>query len=138
MTTYTDAELEGLMLLRQAFSWKVGVEQRAGIWFAAYGVRRIRRDDPVSLFDALLLDAAARIGQYRTGDSTQADTEPQGGCTCCRELLGQLGAAIHEANSQVLAGLEAARRELAELADLIRQHKDSNSRPRLSVNGTYS
>ena len=30
MTTYTDAELEGLMLLRQSFSWKVGVEQRAG------------------------------------------------------------------------------------------------------------
>jgi len=129
MTTYTDAELEGLMLLRQAFSWKVGVEQRAGVWFATYGGRRIRRDDPVSLFDALLLDAEARIGQYRTGDSTQAGTGQQGDCTCCRELLGQLAAAIHEANSQVLAGLEAARHELAELTGLVRQHRDSNSHP---------
>src|SRR2546423_11001046 len=98
MTTYTDAELEGLMLLRQAFSWKVGVEQRASVWFATYGTRRIRRYDPVSLFDALLLDAAARIGHHRSG-SERADAGPEDGCTCCREQLGQLAAAIHETNS---------------------------------------
>jgi hypothetical protein len=134
MTTYTDAELEGLMLLRQAFSWKVGVEQRAGVWFASYGGRRIRRDDPVSLFDALLLDAAARIGHHRSG-SERADAGRESACTCCRELLGQMAAAIHEANSQILAGLEAARHELAELIGLVRQHQDSSNS---SVNGTDS
>jgi hypothetical protein len=135
MTTYTDAELEGLMLLHQSFSWKVGVEQRAGVWYATYGGRRIRRDDPVSLFDALLLDAAARIGHYRSGDSERTDDGQESGCACCRELLGRLAAAIHEANSQILAGLEAARRELADLIGLVRQHCDSNSS---SANGTDS
>jgi hypothetical protein len=134
MTTYTDAELAGLMLLRQAFSWKVGVEQRAGVWFATYGGRRIRRDDPASLFDALLLEAAARIWHHRNG-SEQADAGQESGCTCCRGLLGQLAAAIHEANSQILAGLEAARHELAELTSLVRQHRDSSNS---SVNGTDS
>lgn len=132
MTTYTDAELEGLMLLRQAFSWKVGAEQRAGVWFATYGGRRIRRDDPHSLFDALLLDAAARIGHHRNR-SEQADASQESGCTCCRELLGQLAAAIHEANSQILAGLETARHELAELTGLVRQRQTGNNS---SVNGT--
>jgi hypothetical protein len=135
MTTYTDAELEGLMLLRHSFSWKVGVEQRAGVWFATYGGRRIRRDDPVSLFDALLLDAAARVGHYRSSDSERTDAGQESGCTCCRELLEQLAAAIHEANSQILAGLEAARHELAELVGLVRQHCDSNSS---SANGSDS
>jgi hypothetical protein len=135
MATYSDAELEGLMLLRQSFSWKVGVEQRAGVWFATYGGRRIRRDDPVSLFDALLLDAAARIGHYRSVGSERSDAGQDGSCTCCRELLGQLAAAIHEANSQMLAGLEAARHELAELTGLVRQHRDSTSS---SANGTDS
>jgi hypothetical protein len=135
MTTYSDAELEGLMLLRQSFSWKIGVEQRAGVWFAIYGGRRIRRDNPVSLFDALLLDAAARIGQHHAGEGERTNEELEGGCICCRDLLGQLAAAIHEANSQILAGLEAARYELAELTGLLRQHRDSNSS---SANGTDS
>src|SRR5882724_4127882 len=135
MTTYTDAELAGLMLLRQSFSWKVGVEQRAGVWFATYGGRRIRRDDPVSLFDALLLDAAACVGHYRSGDSERTDAGQESGCACCRELLEQLAAAIHEANSQILAGLEAARRELAELIGLVRHQRDSNSS---SAKGTDS
>jgi hypothetical protein len=110
------------------------VEQRAGVWFATYGGRRIRRDDPASLFDALLLDAAARIGHHRNG-SEQADAGQESACSCCRGLLGQLAAAIHEANSQILTGLEAARHELAELTGLVRQHRDSS---KSSVNGMDS
>ena len=43
------------------------------------------------------------------------------GCDCCQERLEQLAAVIHEANAEILAELEAARKELAELANLIRQ-----------------
>jgi hypothetical protein len=135
MTTYTDAELEGLMLLRQSFSWKVGVEQRAGVWFAVYGGRRIRRDDPVSLFDALLLDAVACIGQYRSVGSERSDAGQDDGYTCCRELLGQLAAAIHEANGRILAELGAVREVPDEVASLTRQRRDSYTP---SANGTDS
>jgi hypothetical protein len=62
--SYSDAELAALRLLRGAFSWNIGLERRSGIWVATYGDERIRRDDPLNLFDALTLTAWARRASY--------------------------------------------------------------------------
>ncbi len=42
-------------------------------------------------------------------------------CDCCQERLEQLAVVLHEANAQILALLEEARKELAELAALARE-----------------
>ena len=124
MPSYSDAELEALKLLRSAFSWKVSLDRRSGVWVATYAGERIRQDGPLSLFDALTLAADARRDAYSLrGDRAQDDAEPGDNvpCDCCQERLEQLAAVLHEANAQILAGLDEADKRLAGLASLIRQ-----------------
>jgi hypothetical protein len=64
MTVYSDAELAALKLLRHSFSWNIGLDQRSGVWVATYAGDRIRRDTPLTLFDALALAAQARREVY--------------------------------------------------------------------------
>jgi hypothetical protein len=110
MASYSHADLAALKLLRGAFSWRVSLDQRSGVWVATYAGERIRQDDPLSLFDALTLAADARRDAYLLGtDRAQTDTE-QGyrmPCECCQERLEQLAAVLHEANAQILATLDA-------------------------------
>lgn len=126
MASYTEAELAALRLLRSAFSWKVSLDQRSGVWVATYAGERIRQDDPFSLFDALTLAADARRDAYLLGtDGAEAGTE-QGDrmpYECCQERLEALAAVLHEANAQILAVLDEVLKEiqnLAELAALVR------------------
>lgn len=124
MASYSEAELVALRLLRSAFSWKVSLDLRSGVWVATYAGERIRQDDPLGLFDALTLAADARRDAYLlSGDRAQADTKPGDimACDCCRERLEQLAAAIREATTQILAELAAVRKDLAELTALARQ-----------------
>ncbi len=123
MASYSDTELEALKLLRHSFSWKVSLDQRSGVWVATYADERIRRNDPLGLFDALTLAADARRDAYllRGGrvhtDTKQGDTMP---CDCCQERLEQLAAVLHQANAQILAVLNAVLEGLAELSTLAR------------------
>lgn len=124
MASYSDAELEALKLLRRAFSWKVSLDQRSGVWVATYADERIRQDDPLSLFEALTLAADARRDAYLLrGDrkETYAEQADGVGCDCCQERLEQLAAVLHEANAQILAVLGAVLKDLAELSALARQ-----------------
>ena len=124
MASYSDTELEALKLLRSAFSWKVSLEHRSGVWVATYADGRIRRDDPLSLFDALTLAADARRDAYLLGtEHAQTGTEPGDNlpCDCCQERLEQLAAVLHEANAEILASLKEADKRLAALAALIRE-----------------
>ncbi|MGC1184761.1 MAG: hypothetical protein WBA31_06375, partial [Candidatus Dormiibacterota bacterium] len=128
MAPYSEAELTSLKLLRSAFSWNIGLDRRSGIWVATYGDERIRRDDPLNLFDALTLAAWARRANLPKDDRERADTEPgyTMGCDCCQERLEQLAAAIHEANSRILAEPETARKDVAELSTLVRRQITAN------------
>jgi hypothetical protein len=124
VATYSDAELEALKLLRSAFSWKVSLDHRSGVWVATYADERIRRYSALGLFDALTLAADARRDAYPLrGDHAQANTEPGDtmACDCCQERLQQLATALHEATAQILARLEEADQRLAGLASLMRQ-----------------
>jgi hypothetical protein len=121
VASYTEAELEALKLLRHSFGWSVSMDRRSGIWVATYAGERIRQDTPLGLFDALMLAARARRENHLLrGDPEQTGTEPGDGLAydCCQERLKQLAATIHEANAQILAELEATRRDLAELSTL--------------------
>lgn len=124
MASYSELELAALKLLRGAFSWKVSLEHRSGIWVATYADERIRQDDPLRLFDALTLAADARRDNYIVrGDRAHTDTEPGDGmaCDCCQERLEQLAAVLHEANAQILARLEEADKRVAALSALARE-----------------
>jgi hypothetical protein len=46
-------------------------------------------------------------------------------CDCCQERLEQLAIAIREANTQILAELEAARKDVAEFSSLVRRQSPS-------------
>lgn len=123
MASYSDAELEVLKLLRYSFSWRVSLDQRSGVWVATYADERIRRDNPLGLFDALTLAADARRDAYLLrGDHARTDTEPGDmmSCDCCQERLEQLAAVIHEANAQILARLEEVDKRLMALSALAR------------------
>jgi hypothetical protein len=64
VTSYSDAELEALKLLRHSYSWNIGMDFRSRLWVATYVGERIRRDTPLTLFDALALAAQARRDSY--------------------------------------------------------------------------
>jgi hypothetical protein len=64
MTSYSDAELAALKLLRHSYSWSIGMDFRSRLWVATYASDRIRRDTPLTLFDALALAAQARREIY--------------------------------------------------------------------------
>jgi DNA-binding transcriptional MocR family regulator len=53
------AELAALLLLRRSYSWSIGMDFRSRIWVASFAGNRIRRDTPLTLFDALALAAQA-------------------------------------------------------------------------------
>jgi hypothetical protein len=85
------------------------------------------RDTPLSLFDALTLAAWARRANLPKADRERTDTEPGDtvACNCYQERLEQLAAAIHEANAQILAELDAARKDVAEFSSLVRRQIQS-------------
>ena len=97
MASYSETELEALRLLRYSFSWRVSLDQRSGVWVATYADERIRRNDPLGLFDALTLAADARRDNYLVRGN-HAPTEPEPGdsmaCDCCQERLEQLAAVL--------------------------------------------
>jgi hypothetical protein len=64
MTSYSDDELASLRLLRRSYSWSIGMDFRSRVWVASFAGDRIRRDTPLSLFDAPALAAQARREIY--------------------------------------------------------------------------
>jgi hypothetical protein len=124
MAAYSEAEREALKLLRRSFSWSVSMDRRSRLWVATYAGECIRRDTPLGLFDVLTLAARARRADYRIKGLRELTGTEQGdsmACNCCHERLEQLAVVLHEANAQILALLEEARKELAELAALARE-----------------
>lgn len=124
MASYSDAELEALKLLRGAFSWNIGLDQRSGVWVATYAGERIRADDPLSLYNALTLAADARRDAYLLGsdlEQTHAERGDGMACDSCQERLEQLAAIIHDANAGILVRLDEADKRLMALAALLRQ-----------------
>jgi hypothetical protein len=125
MAAYSGADLEVLLLLRRAFSWRISLERCSGVWVASFGGERIRHDDPLRLFDELALAAEARRGAYLRElghEPTDTESGDSAACTCCQERLEQLGAIIHEANAEILARLEETEKHLARLAAFLREH----------------
>ena len=123
MASYSDAELEALKLLRSAFSWKVSLDQRSGVWVATYADERIGRYSPLGLFGALTLAASTCRDNYLVkGTHAPIDTEQEDSmaCDCCKERLEQLAAVLHEGDAQILAELSAVDHNVAELAALMR------------------
>jgi hypothetical protein len=121
MAAYSEAEREALKLLRGSFSWSVSMDRRSRLWVATYAGERIRRDTPLGLFDVLTLAARARGARLCIKGVRELTGIEQGdsmACDCRQERLEQLAVVLHEANGQILALLEEARKELAELAAL--------------------
>jgi hypothetical protein len=122
VASYSEAELEALKLLRHAFSWKVSLDRRSGLWVATFAGECIRGGTPLGLYDALTLAAITRRAAYlATGDREQAISEPGDNlpCDCCQERLEQLAATLHAVNAEILDILDAVDTILARLAHLM-------------------